>query len=151
MKSGPRSDCPVNAAVEIVGDRWSMLILRDIVFGDRRQFRQLQSQMKEGIAPNILSDRLGKLVGAGVLSRVAFGPGRPTVYSLTEAGVQLVPVLVTLGGWGARHGGIPLELRGAPQELEAAGPRHWEKMMSDLRIRHLAPVPGTCQGDDIAT
>lgn len=114
-----------------------MLIMRDIAFGDRRQFRQLQSQMKEGITPSVLSDRLTRLVGAGVLRKAAQGPGRPTVYSLTESGIQLIPVLITLGGWGARHGGIPEALQTDPQELEAAGPERWNLIMEDLRSRHL--------------
>jgi hypothetical protein len=49
----PRSECPINAAIEVFGDRWSLLVLRDIVFGDRRYFRELQANSIEGIASNI--------------------------------------------------------------------------------------------------
>lgn len=132
-----RSDCPIAAALEVFGDRWSLLILRDIVFGDRRHFRQLEREMKERIAPNILVDRLRRLVDAGLLTRQDRGPGRTATYSLTEAGIRIVPVLVTVGGWGARYGGIPEEVQGPPQELEAAGPAHWEELMDELRARHL--------------
>jgi hypothetical protein len=65
----PRSDCPINAAVEVFGDRWSLLVLRDIVFGDRRYFRELQANSIEGIASNILADRLKRLVESGLLTR----------------------------------------------------------------------------------
>ena len=58
----PRSGCPINATIEVFGDRWSLLVLRDIVFGDRRYFRELQAGSQEGIASNILADRLKRLV-----------------------------------------------------------------------------------------
>ena len=58
----PRSGCPINATIEVFGDRWSLLVLRDIVFGDRRYFRELQAGSEEGIASNILADRLKRLV-----------------------------------------------------------------------------------------
>jgi DNA-binding HxlR family transcriptional regulator len=61
----PRSGCPINATVEVFGDRWSLLVLRDIVFGDRRCFRELQAGSEEGIASNILADRLKRLVELG--------------------------------------------------------------------------------------
>ncbi len=65
----PRSGCPINATVEVFGDRWSLLVLRDIVFGDRRYFRELQAGSEEGIASNILADRLKRLVEVGLLTR----------------------------------------------------------------------------------
>ena len=65
----PRSGRPINAAVEALGDHWSLLVLRDVIFGDRPYFRELQAGSIEGIASNILVDRLKKLVSAGILSR----------------------------------------------------------------------------------
>jgi hypothetical protein len=65
----PRSGCPINAAVEVLGDRWSLLVLRDVIFGDRRYFRALLTGSIEGIASNILADRLVRLVDAGILTR----------------------------------------------------------------------------------
>ena len=72
----PRSDCPINAAVEVFGDRWSLLVLRDIVFGDHRYFRELHAGSTEGIASNILADRLKKLVALGLLTREDTRPGQ---------------------------------------------------------------------------
>lgn len=140
MSNQPRSDCPINAAVELLGDKWSLLILRDMVFGDSRQFRQLQSGLKEGIASNILADRLNRLVDAGLLTKHERGRGRPTTYRLTEPAIELVPVLVTLGAWGARHRSTTPELRHGAEQLEAGGPQHWEQLMAELRERHLAVV-----------
>ncbi len=87
----PRSECPINASIEVFGDRWSLLVLRDIVFGDRRYFRELQANSIEGIASNILADRLKRLVESGLLTREDTRPGQRARYSLTEPAIQLVP------------------------------------------------------------
>ncbi len=142
MEREPRSGCPINAAVEAFGDRWSLLVLRDIMFGDRRHFRQLQSHSEEGIASNILADRLRRLVDGGLLTRDDPGAGRKATYSLTEDAIQLVPVLAQLGSWGLRHRPTTLELRVRAQVLEDGGPPLWNAFMDELRHRHLdAPAP----------
>ena len=61
-----RSGCPINLAVEVMGDRWSLVVLRDVMFGDRHYFRELQAGSQEGIASNILADRLRRLVAHGL-------------------------------------------------------------------------------------
>lgn len=132
-----RSGCPINAAIEVVGDRWTMLVLRDIMFGDRRHFRQLQAQSEEGIASNILADRLKTLVDAGLLTRDEVRRGQRATYSLTEPAIQLVPVLVALGSWGLRHRPTTHELRVRAELLEAGGPQLWAEFMDELRERHL--------------
>jgi len=80
-----RSGCPINAAVEAFGDSWSLLVLRDVMFGNRRYFRELLAGSEERIASNILADRLKRLANAGLLTREDAGPGRRAAYSLTEA------------------------------------------------------------------
>ena len=96
----PRSGCPINATVEAFGDRWSLLVLRDIVFGDRRYFRELQAGSPEGIASNILLGRLKRLVESGLLTRADTRPGQRARYSLTEPAIQLLPLFAQLGSWG---------------------------------------------------
>lgn len=80
----PRSESLINAAIEVFGDRWSLLVLRDIVFGERRYFRELQANSIKGIASNILADRLKRLVESGLLTREDTRPGQRARYSLTE-------------------------------------------------------------------
>ncbi|WP_067177924.1 winged helix-turn-helix transcriptional regulator [Microtetraspora niveoalba] len=144
MTDGPRSGCPINAAIEVLGDRWTLLVLRDVMFGDRRHFRQLQSRSEEGIASNILADRLRTLVEAGLLTRDDAGRGRRAAYSLTEAAIQLVPVMAHLGAWGLRHRPTTPELRVRAELLEAGGPELWQDFMAELRERHLGvPRPET--------
>ncbi|MGA4788768.1 MULTISPECIES: helix-turn-helix domain-containing protein [Nocardia] len=135
--SEQRSGCPINAAVEVVGDRWTMLVLRDIMFGDRRHFRQLQSRSEEGIASNILADRLKTLVDAGLLTRDEVRRGQRATYSLTEPAIQLVPVLAALSSWGLRHRPTTPGLRVRAELLEAGGPQLWAEFMDELRERHL--------------
>jgi len=132
-----RSGCPINAAVEILGDRWSLLVLRDVMFGNRRHFRELQAQSEEGIASNILADRLKKLTRAGLLTRDDAGPGQRAAYSLTEPAIGLVPVLAHLGAWGLRHRPTSPALRVRAQLLEGGGSELWEEFMEQLRVEHL--------------
>jgi DNA-binding HxlR family transcriptional regulator len=102
-KSSPGSGCPVNAALEVIGDRWSLLIVRDMMVRGYRTFREFQSA-GEGIATNILADRLHKLQAGGIVVREAAAKdGRSAPYRLTEKGIALGPVLLELLVWGARH------------------------------------------------
>jgi DNA-binding HxlR family transcriptional regulator len=100
-----RSDvpCPVGRAAEVVGDRWTLLILRNAMVGTAR-FDDFRTQL--GIADNILSSRLGRLVEAGLLTKVPYRDGGRTrhEYRLTEAGADMLPVLNALAQWGVRHG-----------------------------------------------
>jgi len=103
----------VSRTLALVGDRWTLLILREAFFGVRR-FGRLRRNL--GIAPNVLSSRLTQLVDTGLLSRVQYR-SEPDFYEyrLTEAGRELFPIIVTLMCWGDRHmagpGGPPLVLR----------------------------------------
>ena len=138
---GPRSGCPINAAVEVFGDRWTLLVLRDITFGDKRYFRELQAGSGEGIASNILADRLKKLVALGLLTREDVRSGQRARYSLTEPAIQLVPVFAQLGSWGARHRPTSPELRAGAELLEQGGPALWQQIMAELRRSHLGSDP----------
>ncbi|MEU7931748.1 winged helix-turn-helix transcriptional regulator [Micromonospora echinofusca] len=137
----PRSGCPINAAVEVLGDRWALLVLRDVIFGDRRYFRALLTGSIEGIASNILADRLVRLVEAGILTRGAAMRGQRARYSLTEAGIRTVPVLCALGNWGLdwRPGTEELQIR--QRIMRDAGPAFIEELMDELRVRHLDAPP----------
>ena len=142
MEREARSGCPINAAIEAFGDRWSLIVLRDVMFGDRRHFRELQAHSEEGIASNILADRLKKLVAGGLLTRDDPGAGRKATYSLTEDAIQLVPVFAALGSWGLRHRPTTTELRVRARVLEDGGRPLWEAYMDELRHVHLgAPAP----------
>jgi DNA-binding HxlR family transcriptional regulator len=113
------------------------------MFGNRRHFRELLKQSEEGIASNVLSDRLRRLEKAGLLSR-RDDPShkQKAIYSLTEAAVELVPLLAHMGAWGRRHTPVSKELSVRAQILEEGGPKLWSKFMEELRHLHLgAPRP----------
>jgi DNA-binding HxlR family transcriptional regulator len=94
--------CPVARAVTVVGDWWSLLVVRDAFLG-RRRFGEFEKSL--GVAKNILTDRLRKLVDAGVLEQVPAADGSSyKEYALTERGRGLLPVLAALGEWGACEG-----------------------------------------------
>jgi DNA-binding HxlR family transcriptional regulator len=97
-----RSSCPINASLEVLGDRWSLLIVRDLMFGGARTFKDFRSS-DEGIATNILASRLVKLQDSGIVtSRRDPRDGRSLIYRLTAKGVALAPVLMELSRWGTR-------------------------------------------------
>lgn len=103
-KSVPRrSDCPIANALDLLGDRWSLLIIRDIVFRGFREFGQFHAG-GEGISTNILTERLERLQRARLVVRSDHPEdGKKYVYRLTEKGVDLIPVLVQLTLWGAKY------------------------------------------------
>jgi len=133
-----RSGCPINLTLEVLGDRWSLLVLRDMMFGDRRHFRELLMRSEEGIASNILADRLKKLLAQGLITR-ADDPAhkQKAIYSLTEPAIELVPILALIGGWGSRHLPVSESLSIRAKLLEAGGPAMWDDFMAELRRRHL--------------
>ena len=97
-----KSHCPVNSALEVVGDPWSLLVVRDIVFYGKHTFGEFLAS-EERITTSVLADRLARLVSSGILSKQR-NPAdrRREFYSLTDAGLALIPVLVELANWGVR-------------------------------------------------
>lgn len=137
----PRSYCPINLSLEIFGDAWTLLVLRDMMFAGKRHFGEFL-QSDEHIASNILADRLARLVDGGLLTR-ADDPThkQKAIYSLTEKAIALLPILVQIGAWGSRW--VPdarkLEAHTRKQlrDIQQAGPRAWAKHMDALRAEHL--------------
>jgi DNA-binding HxlR family transcriptional regulator len=132
VRDDHRSGCPINLTLEVLGDRWSLLIIRDMIFGNRRHFRELLLNSEEGIASNVLADRLKLLVEQGVLTK-ADDPShkQKAIYSLTEAAIQLVPLLVAMGAWGRGHLPASKELSIRAELLEEGGPPMWEAFMAE--------------------
>jgi len=138
MSEAHRSGCPINLTLEAFGDRWSLIVIRDIMFGNRRHFRELLANSEEGIASNILADRLKRLGENGLITR-ADDPThkQKAIYSLTEGAIQLVPLLALMAGWGVRHLPASEELSARARALEDGGPELWAQFMDELRAEHL--------------
>lgn len=118
-------------------------MIRDVMFGNRRTYGALLAQSEEGIASNILANRLKRLTASGLLSRRGDPSHRQKgIYSLTEASIQLVPLLAQMGAWGRRHTQPSEELSVRAQLLEEGGADLWTAFMEELRHLHLdAPQP----------
>jgi len=98
-----RSECPLNASVEMLGDRWSLLILRDMMLRGFRSYKEFM-ECYEGIATNVLADRLHRLVASGIITAQPDpADGRKLIYSLTAKGIDLAPVMTELVLWAAAH------------------------------------------------
>jgi DNA-binding HxlR family transcriptional regulator len=131
-----RSRCPVNLVMEMVGDSWSMLILRDMMFKGHKSY-QAFLRSDEKIATNILADRLVKLEAHGLITK---GPdpadARRFIYALTEKGAELVPILVEVTLFGSKHAKVP----DFPKEVLESMRRNKQAYALNL-MRTLAPKP----------
>jgi DNA-binding HxlR family transcriptional regulator len=120
----------VSISLEIFGDRWSLLIIRDLMVRGFQTFKEFQ-EAGEGIATNILADRLQKLEAAGIITaEVEETDARRVNYRLTEKGIDLAPILLELLIWGARH-----EETGAPCALIEKVEANREKFLAEVRRR----------------
>jgi DNA-binding HxlR family transcriptional regulator len=129
-KSKRRSGCPVSISLEIFGDRWSLLIIRDLMVRGFRTFKQFQ-ESGERIASNILADRLQKLEAAGILtSEIQESDARRINYRLTEKGIDLAPVMLELLLWGARH-----EKTHAPRAFMVYAEKNREELLREVQRR----------------
>ncbi|MGF7229659.1 MAG: winged helix-turn-helix transcriptional regulator [Candidatus Saccharibacteria bacterium] len=101
-RSKRRSSCPISFALDVFGDKWSLLILRDIIFYHRTRFSDFTPQEKA--ATNVLSDRLKKLEQQGIIEkRRDLTLRNQYIYTVTEKGEQLIPMLIELTLWGLEH------------------------------------------------
>jgi DNA-binding HxlR family transcriptional regulator len=131
-----RSGCPLNASVEMLGDRWSLLILRDMMLRGFSTFREFLTSY-EGIATNILADRLKRLIAHGIITaKEDPSDGRKLIYILTPKGLDLAPVLTEMVLWAAKHEetGNPALVRqmlqGKEQFVEAVRQRYLKSTRS---------------------
>jgi DNA-binding HxlR family transcriptional regulator len=139
VRQDTRSRCPINMSLEIFGDRWTLLVLRDVIFTGARHFRELLAG-PERISSNILADRLAVLVGHGLLTKTGDPSHKQKVtYSLTEQAIELVPVFVQLGTWGTRYLRVGKEYAARGEALAAGGTPAVEAFMDELRETHLGP------------
>jgi DNA-binding HxlR family transcriptional regulator len=141
MDEAQRSGCPINLTLEVVGDKWSLLIIRDMMFGNRRHFRELLTRSDEGISSNILADRLKTLLAQGIITRQDDPSHKQKgIYSLTEQGIELLPILAQMSGWGFKYLPVTEELGIRAKLLSEGGPKMWAEFMDELRERHLGVV-----------
>jgi len=148
-----RSGCPLNASVEILGDRWSLLIIRDMMLRGFRTYKEFLGS-HEKIATNILADRLQKLMTHGIITtKCDPSDGRKFIYSLTPKGIDLAPVLTEMVLWAAAHEdtanqALVRQMRKDKEQLISTVRRRWAETTraADHNVRgKRKPAPDTRQ------
>jgi DNA-binding HxlR family transcriptional regulator len=133
--NGRRSDCPIAFGLDIFGDRWSLLVLRDLLLHGKRSFGEML-QSEEGIATNILTDRLTRLEAAGLIVRRSVPENRvKREYLATRKGRDLLPVLLEIASWSARYDPDT----GAPPQFIARIRRDRDAVIRDI-LRNLPEI-----------
>jgi DNA-binding HxlR family transcriptional regulator len=124
-KQHRRSDCPINFALEVFGDPWSLLVIRDIVYFGKKTYGEFLAS-EEGMATNILAGRLAQLERQGILAkRPSETDKRKEDYFLTEKGLDLIPILVEMANWSAEY------------DAESGAPADWIALMKADREQML--------------
>lgn len=132
MSGKEKSNCPINLSLEVIGDRWTLLIIRDMMFAGKKHFREFL-QSDEGVSSRTLADRLKTLQAEGIVTRHDDPDHKlKAVYRLTKAGIDLLPVLVDLGIWANRYRAADPKLGAIAEELAAGGPDAIARMKTRL-------------------
>lgn len=145
-----RSGCPINLGVEVFGDKWSLLIVRDMMFAGKRHFREFLASA-EGISSNILADRLVKLTEAGVLTRAGDPEHKlKAIYSLTEKGIELLPIIAEISRWSRKYEPVDPVLAATGEARDRMGPDANQQQMAALRRLHLGALGTNERSEDPA-
>jgi DNA-binding HxlR family transcriptional regulator len=130
-----KSLCPINQALELFGDRWTLLIIRDIFFNGKSSYREFL-QSDEKIASNVLADRLKLLEQEGVLVKKRDPRHKQKIiYTLTEKGIDLLPVLIQIGNWSARYYTLTGKDKSHVRMLERGGARLQNEIKKQFLVR----------------
>jgi DNA-binding HxlR family transcriptional regulator len=134
MRQDERSTCPISTALELVGDRWTLLVIRDLMFAGKRHFREFL-QSEEAISSNVLADRLNTLVENGIVTRREDpSHSQKAIYSLTDKGLDLLPVLIAMSAWTQKY--YPRTRRPEAANLVMCGPKALKNLEAKIRREH---------------
>jgi DNA-binding HxlR family transcriptional regulator len=124
-----RSTCPISSALDIFGDKWSLVVMRDLLFQEKRHYGEFHAS-EEGVATNILADRLERLESAGLIRKTGGDPrsGKQS-YAATARGKDLIPVLLEMILWSAKH----LPETSTPRELLAELKKDRTRVAQEVR------------------
>jgi DNA-binding HxlR family transcriptional regulator len=132
-----RSLCPINLALEVFGDKWSLIIIRDMMFAGKRHFRELL-QSDEKMASNILTDRLTMLEREGIITKKSDPEHKQKIiYSLTSKGIDILPVIIAMGSWSLKYQPVSPEKAKHAQQLADGGIELQEAIKMGLAEKHL--------------
>lgn len=132
-----RSNCPINLALEVFGDKWSLVIIRDIMFEGKRNFREFL-RSEEKIASNILADRLAMLEKEGIISKTSDPDHKQKyIYRLTSKGIDLLPVMIEIGAWSLKYKPVDIAKYQHAQTLAKGGKELQNRIKKELENEHL--------------
>ncbi|GAA3614831.1 helix-turn-helix domain-containing protein [Flavivirga amylovorans] len=127
-----KSQCPINQALEVFGDKWTLLIIRDLMFDGKRYFNEIR-ESDEKIASNILTNRLNKLEDLGVIIKSKDEHHKQkNVYTLTKKGIDLMPVMLEIAQWSTKHRDVSEKDKKHVKEIVDGGKSLQEKMSTAL-------------------
>mgnify|MGYP000688425068 CR=1 FL=1 len=133
-----KSLCPVNQYLEVFGDKWTLLIIRDMMFVGKRYFNELRNS-DEKIASNILTDRLNKLETSGIIIKTKDSQHmQKNIYTLTRMGIDLLPIIIQMSAWSLIHRKVSEKDRIHVSKLINGGNNLQDKMMKDLLNEFMA-------------
>lgn len=138
-----RSGCSINLALEVLGDKWTLLIIRDIMLGNKRHFREMLKS-EEKISSNILTNRLQMLETQGIIKKQSDATHKQKyIYSLTEKGIDLLPIITTMAQWSLKHESVDEASSQHTQHLVVLNASNHNALMATfmetLKEKHLSP------------
>lgn len=134
----PRSYCPQNLILEVIGDKWSLLIIRDMMINGKHYFREFL-QSEEKIASNILSSRLKSLEQEGLIRKSIDPQHKQKIrYLLTQKGIDMFPILMEMARWSLRYKPVDQADAEQAQAILDGGPSKIHSLMKEMREKHIA-------------
>ena len=135
--AAPRSYCPQHLILEVIGDKWTLLIIRDMMINDKRYFREFL-QSEESIASNILSNRLKSLETEGIIHRKQDPHHKQKIqYLLTQKGIDLFPILMENARWSLKYKSVNEADAKIAQAILDGGPERIQAMMKEMEAKHV--------------
>lgn len=133
----PRSYCPQNLILEVIGDKWSILIIRDMMINGKHYFREFLHS-EENIASNILSNRLKSLEKEGLIHKASDPQHKQKIrYLLTQKGIDLFPILMEMARWSLKHKAVNTEDANRAQAILDGGSQKIQSLMQKMEKAHL--------------
>jgi len=128
-----KSTCPVNQSLEVFGDKWTLLIIRDLMFNKKRTYLEFLNS-EEKVATNILASRLNMLQKEGIVIRKKDPNHKQKIlYELTEKGIDLLPIIIEIGCWGVKYKPVSAKQKLRAKELKSSG----EKLLKEMKLHLL--------------
>ena len=136
METGKkRSDCPLSQSLDVFGDKWSLLIIRDLMFGNKCTYNDFLKSA-EGIATNILATRLKGLEENGIIEKSAHPDSKAKIlYKLTTKGIDLLPIIMEVYIWSEKYFRIPADIKATIKEAKRDKDRFVKQVSKELRTK----------------